>query len=107
MDNEQRKISDEELLILLAGGATIASASLQSGLSESTIFRRLRDENFKFKLETYRVELLQRASGQLTAASSEVVQTLLDLQKPEIAPSIRLGAARALMELEIKLAREC
>jgi hypothetical protein len=39
----------------------------------------------------------------LTAASSEAVRTLLELMKPDVAASTRLGAARAILESGVKL----
>ena len=39
----------------------------------------------------------------LTAAASEAVRTLLSLQKESAPPAVRLGAARAVLEVGMKL----
>ena len=39
----------------------------------------------------------------LTAAAMEAVKTLLDLQRHDMPPPVRLGAARSVLELGAKL----
>jgi hypothetical protein len=43
------------------------------------------------------------SAGHLTAAASEAVRTLLSLQKESAPPAARLGAARAVLEVGMKL----
>jgi hypothetical protein len=50
-----------------------------------------------------RAEMVKRAAGMLTAAAGESVRTLLALQKDSVTPAVRLGAARAVLELGIKV----
>jgi hypothetical protein len=50
-----------------------------------------------------RADMVQRTSGALTAAGTASVQTLLELQKPAVAPATRLGAAKAVLELGMKV----
>jgi hypothetical protein len=47
--------------------------------------------------------MASRSAGLLTAAASESVRTLLTLQKDPAPPAVRLGAARAILELGIKV----
>jgi hypothetical protein len=47
--------------------------------------------------------MVQRTVGTLTAAGSESVRTLLELVKPAAPYAVRLGAARAMLELGNKL----
>jgi hypothetical protein len=47
--------------------------------------------------------MVKRAAGMLTAAATEAVRTLLSLQKDSAPPAVRLGAARAVLELGIKV----
>jgi hypothetical protein len=48
-------------------------------------------------------DMVQRTSGAPTAAGTESVRTLLELQKPAVAPDTRLGAAKAVLELGMKV----
>ena len=96
-------LSDDALLIALACGATVASASAKSGLSQRTIYRRLEEATFRKKLQTYRSDMVGRSSSMLIAASMEAVKTLLTLLGAGNATASRLGAARSILELGLKL----
>jgi hypothetical protein len=100
---EQRKKNEDALLLALACGATVEAASKQCGLSDRTIYRRLRDADFKARLQGVRSDMIGRSAGLLTAAASEAVRTLLSLQKDSAPPAVRLGAARAVLEVGMKL----
>ena len=47
--------------------------------------------------------MLARTSAALSAAATEAVRTLLDLQKSGVQAAVRLGAARAILEIGLKL----
>jgi hypothetical protein len=98
-----RRCADDRLLQLLACGATVATAATQAGVSEVTVYRRLADKESTRKLQALRADMVQRASGALTAAGTESVRTLLELQKSGVPPATRLGAAKATLELGMKV----
>jgi hypothetical protein len=81
----------------------VEAAARQAGVSESTAHRRLHQPDFQRRLQQLRHEMLQRTAGELTAASTEAIQTLLELLKPPAPPAVRLGAARSVLELGIKV----
>lgn len=97
------KKGEEPLLLALACGATVEAAARQCGLSERTVYRRLRDPAFQARLKQVRTDLVRRSAGLLSAASGEAVRTLLALMKDTAPPATRLGAARAVLELGIKV----
>jgi hypothetical protein len=103
MKRTGRKGADERLLLALACGATVESAARQAGISESTVYRRLVDDEFKQRLLAMRAEMVQRTACTLTAAGTEAVKALLGLLQPATPHSTRLGAARAVLELGVKL----
>ena len=103
MPQRGRRNADDVLMLALACGATLENAARQAGVSESTVRRRAKDPQFQRKLQTLRADMVQRASGALTAAGTESVRTLLELQKPGVAPATRLGAAKATLELGMKV----
>ncbi len=47
--------------------------------------------------------MVKRGAGMLTAATMESIKTLLELQKSPNSGSVRLGAARSVIELGLKL----
>jgi HEAT repeat protein len=103
MVDSLRKKADETLLLALACGATVESAARQCRLSERTVYRRLHDVSFQGRLQQVRADMVQRAAGLLTAAAVEAVKTLLELQKSSTPAAVRLGAARAVLEIGIRL----
>ncbi len=103
MASPQRKKNEDPLLLALACGATVEAAARQCGLSDRTVYRRLQDPEFQKKLENVRADMIQRSAGMLTAAAGEAVRTLLALQKDSIPAAVRLGAARAVLEVGMKL----
>ena len=103
MPQKGRRNADHNLLMAFACGATIESAAHSAGVSQSTAFRRLQDPEFQQRLQEVRSDMVKRAAAMLTAAAMEAVKTLLELQKPSASGPVRLGAARAVLELGIKV----
>ena len=103
MPGNKRQRMDEILLTALACGASIEQAARKAGVSERTVYRRLRDPEFTQQLRAARADIRKRTSAALSAGSLEGARALLDLVKPAVAPTVRLGAARALLELSVKL----
>ncbi len=97
------QVAEEALLMALACGSTVDSAASKSGLSKRTIYRRLEDAEFRRQLQNYRTDMVYRATGMLTAASMEAVKTLLSLLGSGNAAAARLGAARAVLDIGLKL----
>ncbi|MFO0804414.1 MAG: hypothetical protein U0791_14985 [Gemmataceae bacterium] len=99
----QRKKNEDPLLLALACGATVDAAARQCGLSDRTVYRRLQDDEFQKRLTEVRADMVQRSSSMLTAAAGEAVRTLLALLKPPTSAAVRLGAARAILEVGLKI----
>jgi transposase-like protein len=100
MASRKKQRLDQRLLLALACGATVEGAARQCGVSESTVYRRLADEDFRRQIQQLRSEMVQRTAATLTAAGSESVKTL---QQPTAPPAVRLNAARAVLEIGVKL----
>lgn len=103
MTRTHRKRNEDALLLALACGATVEAAAQKCGLNARTVYRRLEDAEFAARLGKVRGDLVARAAGLLTAAGLEAVKTLLDLQKAPAPPAVRLGAARAVLEIGLKV----
>jgi hypothetical protein len=92
------------LLLALACGGTVEATARQCHLSERTIYRRTAEPDFRRRrLQSFRADMVQRAAGLLTAAAVEAVKTLLELQKASAPFGVRLDAARAVLEIGVKL----
>jgi len=103
MAGRGRRNADEQLLMGLACGATVDNAARQAGISAATAYRRLADPDFGQRLQKMRGDMVSRTAGTLTAAASEAVRTLLELLKNPTSSAVRLGAARAVLEIGMKL----
>jgi hypothetical protein len=90
-------------MMTLACGATLENAARQAGVSESTVRRRAKDPEFQRKLQAMRADMVQRTAGALTAAGLEFVKTLVGLLSAGTPPATRLGAAKAGLELGMRV----
>ncbi len=103
MPKQGRRKADEIFMLALACGATVEAAAQKAGISRATAYRRLQDPEFRSRLQEVRSDMVNRAAGTLTAASTEAIKTLLSLQQPAVPPATRLGAARSILEIGIKM----
>ena len=103
MARHSKKDIDERLLMALACGAAVEVAAQTVAVSKRTVYRRLQDPVFRRRLQEVRSDMVQRTSGMLTAAGGAGVKTLLALMKESVPAAVRLGAARAVLELGIKV----
>jgi hypothetical protein len=97
-----RQNADDALVAALASGATVQHAARRARLSARTVHRRLEDEAFRRRVREARAAMLRRASGRMAAGMTGAATTLRDLLNAK-ADTVKLGAARALLELGVKL----
>jgi hypothetical protein len=100
---QRRRTADDAMVLALACGATVESAAQRAGVSERTAFRRLKDAAFQERVQATRLEMVQRTGGMLTAASLEAVKTLMQLLQTSSSATVRLGAARTILDLSMKV----
>ena len=94
----------ESLIIALLSSPDIQTAAVNAGISESTAWRWLReDEEFQAKYKAAKKQALSIAIAQLQQAASEAVQTLRDVAADTSSPaSSRVSAAKSILELAMK-----
>jgi hypothetical protein len=97
-----RKNADEALALALASGLTVEAAAARAGVSARTAYRRRADPAFQQHAAELRAEMVQRAVGQLADGMADAAARLRELLRAE-GESVCLGAARALLELGVKL----
>ena len=97
-----RRKGDSGLVAALAAGATVRDAAQSAGVSERTAHRRLEEAAFARRVATARSEMLSRAVGTLAHASTAAATALALLLKAD-SETVRLGAARSILELAAKL----
>ena len=88
---------EDALLLALARGLSVAKAARACKVSESTVHRRLRDGEFKAKVEQLRRQLLdvavRRLSDLMLAAADKLAKLLRSRNE-----AISLGAARTVLQ---------
>src|SRR5688500_2460929 len=97
-----RKNADDAWIVSLAAGWTIREACEHAGISERTAYRRLDDPLFRQHIAEARAGMVERSLGKLADASAEAVATLRTLLAAQ-GETVRLGAARNILELGAKL----
>ena len=104
----------ERSIIALLSHQTIAEAAKASGVSESTLWRWLQQEDFQKRYRQAQRSVVDRALGQLQSAAESAVQTLtrnLTCGKPEAENRAAVAIlefnlkARELFEMEERLTR--
>jgi hypothetical protein len=90
-------------MLALACGATPENAAQRAGVSLRTVYRRLADPAFRGQVDGVRTEMVRRTAGMLTAAGVGSLKTFTTLLESATSESVRLGAARAIIELGCKV----
>jgi hypothetical protein len=93
---------DAALRLALAAGKTMRDAAAAAGISEKTATRRMADANFRRQVAALRNQMLDAGAGRLAEGVCEAADVLRELLHAK-SESIRLGAARALLEMCSKL----
>jgi hypothetical protein len=97
-----RKNADSALIAALACGGTVEASATAAGVSEATVYRRLAEPDFRRRIDEARADMVSRAVARIGAASTLAADTLRELLKAR-SETVRLGAARAVLELGAKL----
>lgn len=93
---------EDKLLLALASGETIRAAAASAGITERTVARRLEEEEFRRQVAQLRAAMIDSAMGRMADGMADAATTLRKLLRAK-AESVRLGAARSLLELTIRL----
>ena len=92
----------ERALLALLNEPTIAAAAVAAGVSESTLFRWLREPLFADAYRSARRASVKQAVGQLQRVSWSAASVLTQIMAdPQVAPAVRLGAASKVLDLAI------
>jgi hypothetical protein len=97
-----RRNADEALALAVASGQTLRAAAEAAGIGERTATRRWADPDFRRRVAELRADMVSRSLGRMADGMAEAADVLRQLLAAE-SESVRLGAARSLMELGVKL----
>lgn len=105
MAHRGRENADPALIAAIASGLTAEQAGERAGVSVRTVHRRLSGPAFRQEVADARAAMVDRAVGQMADAATAAASTLRTLLGAE-AESVRLGAARSIIELGARLREE-
>ena len=93
----------ERAIIALLSEPTLRAAAVSAGISETTLWRWLKDPDFALAYREARKEVIEQATAQLQALASEAVRTLGQiLRDDKAAPHVRASAAARVLALAYK-----
>jgi hypothetical protein len=90
----------ERAVIAVLSERTVAAAARQAGVGERTLRRWMAEDHaFQVELQTARRAAFENGISRVQALTTRAVEALDDLLTERDHPSVRLGAARTIVEL--------
>lgn len=97
------RVTDNQLISALLTCPTIKLASNEVGLSEQSVYARLRKPDFRKKLQNARDTHFQVISSKLEDANFKALDTLINiLDDREVSAGIKVRASQTLLDLSLK-----
>lgn len=97
----------EQAISCLLQYPTVERAAQAAGVSSITLFRWMKQEDFKTAYEEARRELLTRTIGRIQSAAGEALEVLRGIMNDSTAPiSCRVSAARTVLETCFRAAEQ-
>jgi len=99
----RRKRDLTKAVILLAAGESVRAAAVSCGVCEDTLYRRLRQPEFREQVRQARIKFIDDAASKIGWLTSLAVATLGELLENDEPANVRLSAARAILDHAPKL----
>lgn len=97
------RITDSALISALLSCPTIKLASESVGLSEQSVYSRLRKPDFRAQLQNARDNQFQVISSKLEDANFKALNTLVSiLDDSEVSAGIKVRASQTLLDLSLR-----
>lgn len=97
------RVTDNQLISALLTCPTIKLASEKVGISEQSVYARLRKPDFRMKLQSERNTQFQVISSKLEDANFKALDTLINiLENDEVSAGIKVRASQTLLDLSLK-----
>lgn len=96
--------NNENIIIALATSSTIRDAAAKAGVSEKTIYQRLKDADFKRAYTDFKKALIEQSATALSLELSNAVRAMGDIVTDESVPAaVRLQAADAIIKDTLRM----
>jgi hypothetical protein len=103
MSENVRKTGRDAAILALACGETASDAARKADVAERTIYRWLKEEGFRQEVTGARADMFNRALGRLAEGAVASVLMLRQLCLKAKSETVRLAAARTLLEQGTRL----
>lgn len=89
---------DEKIIAALISNTTVRAAANECGVSETQIYKRLRDDEFLKKYDRVRMDLLQHATANAQGTIGQAIEKIKEIMNDsETSRQVQLNAADALL----------
>lgn len=106
--NATNRRNDDVIISALIATPTIKAAALKAEVSDSLIYSRLNDPDFRSKLDKAHSQLMTETMQALKASLIDSVETMyLIMMDTENPPQVRLNAADAIVRNTLKVTERC
>jgi hypothetical protein len=95
--------AQEQVALRIAAGKPIATAAAEVDVGERTTHRWLTDPNYRVYIDGIRRQLLEESMGRLIGLATRAVDTFAALLDEEITPAVRLGSARSIFDVLLRI----
>lgn len=100
-----KKVSDENVILALVNCGSVKAAAAECGISALTIYRRLKADDFRKKLDAVRDDALQECSARLSGSLTDAVKVLCNVMNDEqTAAQTRVNAAQMVLSYGLRFA---
>lgn len=96
-------MTDEKMIKALAVCGSVSATAVRLGVAESTIYRRLQDNEFRAKLEIVKGDILREFKANYLESSEQartVIETMMKDRK--LNPAVRLQAAQTIIKTAVQ-----
>lgn len=96
--------NNEQLIIALVTTPTVREAAIKAGVSEATVYKRLKDEAFKKAYTEYKQKLIEDSATALSLQLGDAVTALGEIVRDKETPAaVRLQAADTIIKDSLRI----
>ncbi len=96
-------VSDEKIISTLLSSGTVKESAKKLGISESTIYNRMKEKRFTNKIDWVKWEILEQLKDNLIAESSNAIAVISGIMNDsEVNSAVRLQSAQAIINTSLK-----
>ena len=96
MSKEQ--VTDEILISALVSHRTIKEAAISCGISETTVYSKLRDAQFEQAYQCARTDILRGTVSEVSRQVQDALGVIGEIMHSEASEQVRLNAAKMILE---------